>query len=178
MKALKICDNKILLTADNDDVYLLTGHFAPDASSLLSAVIPMAQNIGFCTERDRLECEIFEIGGSFSIFMTKDDKDNIITDRRYESKCDHADASEYIYEFTDFEDFLSACRGISASNAGGAKALYDGEKIYMCLPSRSPLPLEFGARECTSAECTAAGERCRELPFSAEQLGVLAKSSY
>ena len=178
MKALNICDNKILLTVENDDVYLLTGLVAPGARALLAAVIPMMQNVGFCSWSDRLDCEIFEMGGSFSIFMTKENKDNTAAERHRVTKNDSAAMPAYIYEFTDFENFLSACRGISVSDTDDAKALYDGEKIYMCLKSRSPLPQEFGARECTSAECAAAEERCRTLPFSARQLGALAKSSY
>ncbi|MBQ7669330.1 MAG: hypothetical protein IJS45_01260 [Clostridia bacterium] len=176
MKALIICESRILLTVDSDDVYLLTGLTAPSAEKLLSAVIPMVRNVGFCGERYRLDCEIFEMGGSFSIFMTKEEKENNITpERRSGSTCT---TPEYIYEFTDFENFLSACRGISLSHGDDATAMYDGEKTYICLRSRSPLPLEFGARECSAAECAAAREHCRALPFSAEQLGVIAKSSY
>lgn len=183
MKTQKICTEKLILSLGRDDVNLLTGSLSPSPEELIEAVIPMTHNIGFSCAGDSIACEIFENRGAVTVFLTRADSSNTFYGGQgYLKQCADSGISqeekqnEYIYEFSDFEYLLSACREISSSDTS-ARLLYDGERVYLSLSVSSPVPSEFGARECSRTEATAVSERCRALPFSAAELGSLAKTS-
>ena len=82
---------------------------------------------------------------------------------RYIPCADNTAGERFVYEFSDLEALLGACREMSHSRERVvSSAVYDEYtgKFYLATDRQSPIPGEFSAEDKTGEALPVLGERC------------------
>ena len=165
MERIKLSDEILIINADAAELDCL-GLSAEVAEELIAVFLPGIVASGFARTEDKLFCDIFVTarGDCQLIFTRYAGAAKGAEDRmRYISDEDNTERERFIYEFSDLETLLGACREMSRSMERiVSSAVYDEYtgKFYLSTNRQSPIPGEFSAEDKTGEALPIIGERC------------------
>lgn len=153
MKIVKIDEYNIMIILDREES--LAMRYGKSAEEAASALLHVAVAL---TGKRCVRLTLFPSKGGDAVFI------------RVKGEEDLADG--YIYGFSEFENFLAACRDAAPRDAF---AMTDGAAFYISSPTECPGMCEFGATSLDRHASRAVFETCRPISFDMERLGALAQ---